>query len=52
MKLEREELQNIYGGVSAAFVNSVISAFKAIFDFGRKVGSTLRRAKDQNYCKA
>jgi len=50
MKLSKEELQNVYGGVSAAFVNAVVSAFKAIFDFGRKIGSTLRRGKTRNYC--
>ncbi len=51
MKISNEELLTIYGGVSAAFVNAVISAFKAIFDFGRKVGSTLRRGKTRSYCK-
>lgn len=50
MKLSNVELQKIYGGVSAAFVNAVVSAFKTIFDFGRKIGSTLRRGKTKNYC--
>ena len=50
MKLSNKELQNIYGGISAAFVNAVVSAFKTIFDFGRKIGSTLRRGKSKNYC--
>ncbi len=50
MKLDNIELQKVYGGVSAALVNAVISAFKTIFDFGRKIGSTLRRGKTKNYC--
>jgi len=50
MKISDKELQNIYGGISAALVNAVVSAFKTIFDFGRKIGSTLRRGKTKNYC--
>lgn len=50
MKISDKELHNIHGGISAALVNAVISAFKTIFDFGRKVGSTLRRGKTKNYC--
>lgn len=50
MKLSDRELQNVYGGISAAFINAVVSAFKTIFDFGRKIGSTLRRGKTKNYC--
>lgn len=50
MKLSNTELHNIYGGISAALVNAVVSAFKTIFDFGRKIGSTLRRGKTKNYC--
>ena len=50
MKISNKELQKIYGGISAALVNAVVSAFKTIFDFGRKIGSTLRRGKTKNYC--
>ena len=50
MKLSSVELRKVYGGVSAALVNAVISAFKTIFDFGRRIGSTLRRGKTKNYC--
>lgn len=50
MKLDNRELLNIHGGISAAFINAVISAFKTIFEFGRKIGSTLRRGKTKNYC--
>lgn len=50
MKLSNKELAALYGGISASLITAVVGAFKAIFDFGRKIGSTLRRGQTRNYC--
>ena len=51
MKLKNEELIMIMGGaVTASFITSCIKIFTTIIDFGRKVGSSLRRIKTGSYC--
>jgi len=51
MKLKNEELIMIMGGaVSASFITACIKIFTTIIDFGRKVGSSLRRVNTKNYC--
>jgi len=51
MKLSETELFIIKGGaLSAAFVTAVVKAFTTIFEFGRKVGSSLRRGITKSYC--
>ena len=51
MKLNNQELLCIVGGsVTAALVSAVVKVFTTIMDFGRKVGSTIRRGISRNYC--
>jgi len=49
--MNNEELVlTIGGGWSASMFNSVITAFKTIIDFGRQVGSTIRRLISGKFC--
>jgi len=50
MKLTNNELILIQGGVSASFISAWIKVFTTIIDFGRKVGSSIRRGTTKNYC--
>ena len=50
MKLNNKDLVAIEGGVNAAFITAVISVFTTIIDFGKGIGSSIRRAKTKNYC--
>ena len=51
-RLNKTELVAITGGASitAALVTSIVKAFNSIFDFGKMIGSSLRRIKTKNYC--
>lgn len=52
MKLSQDELFLVKGGAfSAAFISAVVRAFTTIMDFGRKIGSSIRRGISKNYCK-
>lgn len=48
--LSNNELLTIEGGVNAAFITAVIRVFTTIIDFGKDIGSSIRRAKTKNYC--
>ena len=50
MKLKDKELLEVRGGASAAYISAWIKVFTTIIDFGRKIGSSLRRGLDKNYC--
>ena len=50
MKLEKNELLNIYGGISAAYISAWTKVFSTIWEFGAKIGSSLRRIINKNYC--
>jgi len=50
MKLEKIELLNISGGISSAWITSVVRLFNSIIDFGRMVGSSIRRGISRNFC--
>lgn len=51
MKINNEELILISGGaVTATLVNAIVRVFTTLIDFGRKVGSTIRRGISRNYC--
>ena len=49
MRLTNEELIMVKGG-SAALLTAVIKVFTTIIEFGKMIGSSLRRVKTKNYC--
>ncbi len=47
-----EELMKVQGGsISAALVTSIVNAGKSIFEFGRTIGSAIRRLFESSICK-
>jgi len=45
------ELTNVVGGaISATLVNALVRGFTAIFEFGKAVGTAIRRAKTGTIC--
>lgn len=49
--LKKEELISINGGsISYSLINAVTKALTSLYDFGRGVGSTLRRIRNNSYC--
>lgn len=51
MKLENKELVNITGGaITSAMITSVVRLISTVIDFGKMVGSSIRRATTKNYC--
>lgn len=51
MKIENNELINITGGaITSAMITSVVRLFTTVIDFGKMVGSSIRRAVSKNYC--
>lgn len=52
MTLSNIELINVTGGAfSAAFVNAVIGGFSKIMDFGRNIGTAIRRGRTGTLCR-
>lgn len=52
-KLNNKELLNINGGaslISASFINAASRAIETIFEIGRSLGSSIRRAFNGSYC--
>ena len=52
MKLKREELLNIEGGlsISGALLNSFSRGIEIILELGRSFGTSLRRVRDDKVC--
>ena len=51
MKLQNEELINVNGGgFSATYINAIARTFNTVLNFGRTVGSSIRRIVGKNYC--
>ena len=51
MKLENKELIIINGGGwTDAYINAAARAVNTILEFGRTLGSTIRRAITRNFC--
>lgn len=51
MKIENNELINITGGdITSAMITYVVRLFTTVIDFGKMVGSSIRRAVSKNYC--
>ena len=51
IKLETNELININGGgITAAYLNAAARAVNTILEFGRTVGSSIRRIISRKYC--
>ncbi len=48
--IKEDELKLIYGGVSGTIINAVANVLKFILDLGRKIGSTIKRSLEQDYC--
>lgn len=53
MQLDNVELYNVVGGgfsLSSAYISSINSAVKTIFEFGQSVGTTIRRLSSDSVC--
>ncbi len=52
MKLDKEQLQNIRGGINitGTMVSSFVRILDIFLDVGRSFGSAIRRIKDHNAC--
>ncbi len=51
MKLNRNELLNVYGGtISATLINAIVKGFSVIVDLGKALGSAIRRAVSGKTC--
>lgn len=51
MKLNRNELLNVYGGtISATLINAIVKGFSVIVDLGKALGSSIRRAVSGKTC--
>ena len=50
-KVENNELIKINGGgLTAAYLNAAARAVNTILDFGRTIGSSIRRIVSRKYC--
>ncbi len=50
MQLNNQELIAIEGGTNATLITAIIRVFTTIIDFGKGIGSSIRRVKTKNYC--
>ncbi|MGM9834888.1 MAG: hypothetical protein ACI31M_03830 [Bacilli bacterium] len=51
MKIENAELITITGGgISATFLNAISRATENIYNFGRSIGSSIRRIRAGRLC--
>lgn len=51
MILKKDELITIKGGaISASWLNYITRAISLLFEIGRSIGSSIRRAYTHNYC--
>ena len=52
MVIKDIELLKVYGGQTnySSFINTAIRLFGFVLEFGKTVGSTIRRGKTKNYC--
>ena len=51
IKVENNELIKINGGgLTAAYLNAAARAVNTILDFGRTIGSSIRRIVSRKYC--
>ena len=47
-----KDMSNIYGGATSitALINALAKAYTTIMDIGKMIGSSIRRAKNKNFC--
>jgi len=52
MEITKEELTNIYGGISfsATVLNAITKAISTVYDIGRRIGSSISRLRNGNVC--
>ena len=51
-RLNEDQLIRVTGGsVSYSLINAITKAVTSLYDFGRGVGSTLRRIRNNSYCR-
>ena len=53
MNLDTKTLLEIKGGainINSTFLNSLARVISTIVDLGRKIGSSISRIKNKNYC--
>ena len=48
--LNKEELNNIVGGVSGAIISSIIKGANTLLEIGRSLGSSIRRFFMKSFC--
>ena len=53
MKLKNNELKMIKAGagITASFINAIVSGINSFLDIGRYLGSSIRRMTSKNNCK-
>lgn len=52
MTLNNKELVNVTGGaISSALVSAVVNGFSKLLDFGRTVGTAIRRGRTGSFCR-
>ncbi len=52
-KINRNELREIDGGISitGTIINAFTDAIKTVYDFGRSLGNSFRRIKEDKLCE-
>ena len=50
MNLDKNELNKIVGGTSAALYNAIARVFQTIYDIGYEIGSAIRRTFSKKMC--
>ncbi len=49
--MDNNELTEVVGGaISATLVNALVRGFTALFEFGKAVGTAIRRARTRTIC--
>ena len=53
MKLNNYELKQVKAGagITASFINAIVSGINSFLDIGRYSGSSIRRISSKNNCK-
>lgn len=51
-KISNEELQTIMGGIdfTGAMISSLVRGIKTLLDFGRSIGTAIRRVSENKLC--
>lgn len=51
MEIKKEEMMKVVGGaISYSMINAISKAIATVYEFGRGIGSAVRRLIKKNYC--